>query len=184
VSHRARARFEKPTPVHVTVRVRPRVWNLRSRRCFQALNACFRASLGRFGLRLIEFSILGNHLHLVVEADDNESLSSGMQGLAVRIAKALNRLMGSRGPVLADHYHARLLRTPTELVNAIAYVLGNAAHHYGEDAASDPFSSANCDREVLLAKPKSWLLRVGWQRGKRKPPDCHPRLGETATSGP
>ena len=168
VSHRARPRFEKPTPVHVTLRVRRHVWSLRSRRCFKALASCFEAALGRFGLRLIELAILGNHIHLVVEADSDEALSRGMQGLNVRIAKALNRLMQTRGSVLQDHYHAHLLLTPTQLVNAIAYVLGNAAHHYGSEAADDPFSSANCDRARLLAHPESWLLRTGWRRAKRQ----------------
>ena len=168
VSHRARPRFDKATPVHVTLRVRRHVWNLRSRRCFGAIAACFEAALGRSGLRLIEFSILGNHIHLVVEADSHEALSRGMQGLNVRIAKALNRLMQTRGSVLEDHYHARLLVTPTQLVNAIAYVLGNAAHHYGGGAANDPFSSITCDRGRLLAKPESWLLRSGWCRAKRR----------------
>jgi putative transposase len=168
VSHRARPRFAKPMPVHVTVRVARHVWNLRSRRCFSAVSACFAASCGRFGLRLIEFSVLGNHLHLVVEADSSEALSRGMQGLNVRVAKAVNRVMQRHGRVLADHYHARLLRTPTELVNAIAYVLGNSAHHYGIDAASDPFSSVKCDRDRLLARPRGWLLRVGWRRARPK----------------
>jgi len=152
------------------MRVDRHVWNLRSRRCFSSIAACFETSLGRFGMRLIEFSVLGNHLHLIVEADDTESLSRGMQGLGVRIAKALNRVMGARGRVFADHYHARVLRTPTELVNAIAYVLGNSAHHYGGESGGDPFSSANCDRELLLGKPRSWLLRVGWRRAARATP--------------
>src|ERR1700687_736772 len=125
VSHRARPRFEKTTPVLVTMRVERHVWNLRSRRCFRAIAACFETSLGRSELRLIKFSVPGNHLPLIVEADDSESLSRGMQGLSVRIAKALNRVMGARGRVFADHYHARLLRTPTELVNAIAHLLGH-----------------------------------------------------------
>ena len=153
------------------MRVDRHVWNLRSRRCFGAIAACFETSLGRFGLRLIEFSVLGNHLHLIVEADDTESLSRGMQGLGVRIAKALNRVMGARGRVFADPYHARLLRTPTELVKAIAYVLGNSAHHYGGESGGDPFSSANCDREFLLGKPRSWLLRAGWRHAARTTPE-------------
>ncbi len=159
------------------MRVDRHVWNLRSRRCFRAIAACFETSLGRFGLRLIEFSVLGNHLHLIVEADDTESLSRGMQGLGVRIAKALNRLMGSRGRVFTDHYHARLLRTPTKLVNAIAYVLGNSAHHYGGESGADPFSSVSCDRELLLGKARSWLLRVGWRRAARTGPEwCRSHL--------
>src|SRR5207253_10064080 len=101
VSHAARPRFEKPTPVLVTLRVQNDVWNLRSGRCLRRLKSCFAKSLGRFGLRLIEFSVQGNHLHLIVEADGNESLSRGMQGLAVRIAKSLKRLMKRAGRLFA-----------------------------------------------------------------------------------
>src|SRR5204863_7547159 len=117
------------------------------------------------------FSVLGNHLHLVVEADHNEALSRGMQGLAVRVAKAMNRLMGTRGRVLADHYDARTLDTPTQLVNAIAYVVRNATRHYGTTGA-DPFSSTACERAVLLCAGASWLIRAGWRRGRGRCPRC------------
>ena len=170
VSHLARERFEKPTPAHVTMRVADRVWNLRSGRAFRRIRYCFRVALGRFGLRLIEFSVQGNHLHLIVEADDTLSLSRGMQGLSIRLAKSLNAMMKRSGRVFADHYHARLLRTPTELVRAIAYVLDNAARHYGPSA--DPFSSQALRIEVrleILAEPSTWLVRTGWRRARAGP---------------
>jgi hypothetical protein len=87
-----------------------------------------------------------------------------MQGLGVCIAKALNHLMEHRGAVFDDHYHSRLLRTPTELVNAIAYVLGNAAHHFGGEPGRDPFSSGaydDCARKRILAEPIGWLCGPG-----------------------
>jgi REP element-mobilizing transposase RayT len=158
------------------VRIARRVWNLRSQRCFRVITAAFAAARGRFGLRLMEFSVLGDHLHLVVEADGNQALSRGMQGLSVRIAKAMNRLMGTRGTVLSDHYHAHLLETPTEVVSAIAYVLGNAEHHYGQKGA-DPFSSAACDRERVLCVALSWLLLAGWRLARRKPWRLPPQPG-------
>ena len=74
--------------------------------------------------------------------------------------------MKRAGAVFAGHYHARLLKTPTELVNAIGYVLGNAAHHFGERGA-DAFSSAGLPaegREGLLARGVGWLVRMGWRR--------------------
>src|SRR5712692_10190892 len=172
VSHKERPRFSKPTPVHVTMRVRDHVWNLRSRRCFHRIRACFEKALGRFGARLIEFSVQGNHLHLIVEADDNESLSRAMQGLCIRIAKSLNALMRRPGAMFSDHYHSRLLRSPTELVNAIRYVLGNAAHHFAA-AGRDAYSSESLDRQWrprLLAAPVGWLLRTGWKRARTGPP--------------
>jgi len=114
-----------------------------------------------------------------VEADGNRALSEGMQGLTVRLAKGLNRLMGSRGKVFADRYHAHVLRTPTEVRNALAYVLQNHRSHMvrigkGSGAASpDPFSSAATFDGWLEVEPvaitvtsaaETWLLREGWRR--------------------
>jgi putative transposase len=172
VSHKARPAFDKPAAVHVTLRVADHVWNLRSRRSFRAIERCFSDALGRFGLRVIQFSVMGNHLHLIVEVDSSAALSRGMQGLCVRVAKALNRLMRSSGPVFADHYHSRIVRTPTELVNVLAYVLGNHAHHFGSKAAADPFSSAALDperRQRVVAHPRTWLFKVGWRRARTRP---------------
>jgi putative transposase len=158
VSHEARPKFAKPTPALVTLRVANHVWSLRSRRSFRRIGAAFEKARGRFGMRLIEFSVMGNHLHLIVEADDSESLSRGMQGLNIRIAKALNRMMDRQGSVFADHFHSRLLKSPTELTIAIAYVLGNAAKHFGETFL-DAFSSVAPGARELLSEPRSWLLR-------------------------
>ena len=173
VSHKARPRFEKPAAVLVTLRVATHVWNLRSRRCFRVIEQALASARERFGFRVIEFSVLGNHLHLLVDADSDASLARGMQGLTVRIAKGLNRVMERRGRVFADHYHSRLLRSPTELVNAIAYVLGNQAHHFGGPPQRDPFSSGAYDpprRERVLSDPISWLARHGWKRARHIPP--------------
>jgi REP element-mobilizing transposase RayT len=172
VSHKARPRFERPSAVHVTLRVATHVWNLRSRRCFKLIEVSLQNARERFGLRVIEFTVLGNHLHLLVEAASDVSLSRGMQGLNVRIAKALNRLMGRSGAVFADHYHSRLLQTPAQLVNVLSYLLGNYAHHFGGTPGNDPFSSASYDpaaRSRVLAVPLTWLIRVGWRRAKRIP---------------
>jgi len=93
-----------------------------------------------------------------------------MQGLNVRIARALNRVMQRRGTVFDDHYHSRLLRTPTQLANAIGYVVGNHEHHYGPSSGIDPYSSLACDRRRVVAEPMTWLLRVGWRRSRVRTP--------------
>ena len=170
VSHKVRERFDKPTPVHVTLRVAAGVWNLRTKRCFGAIEQCFADARERFGMRIIEFSVLGNHLHVLVEAESSVALSRGMQGLNVRIAKALNGVMQRRGSVFDDHYHSRLLPTPTQLVKAIGYILGNHEHHYGRSRGVDPYSSLACDSQRVLATPTTWLLRVGWRRARLTSP--------------
>src|SRR5471030_430396 len=161
VSHAARPRFERATPVHVTLRVAKHVWSLRSRRCFSLLSRSFAEAREHLGMRMIEFSVQGNHLHLIVEANDSRALSRGMQGLCIRIARALNKLMDQAGRVFSDHFHSRLLTTPTELVRTIKYVIDNHEHHFAEGAGPDPFSSTTGENKSLLARPVSWLLRVG-----------------------
>jgi len=147
------------------------VWNLRSKRCFSRISDCFERGRDRFGFRLIHFSVQGNHLHLIAEAQDERALARGMQGLGVRIAKALNRLMGRKGTVLADHYQARQLRSPTQVANAIAYVLLNFVHHFPDEKARhagdlrDRFSSAwrEDGKDPPVVAPRTWLLSIGWR---------------------
>ena len=160
--------------MHVTLRVLPHVWNLRSRRCFNAIAAAFAGVRGRNGFRLTDFSVQGNHLHLVVEAANAESLSRGLQAVAIRIAKRLNRVMRRRGTVFADRYHEHVLRTPSEVARALDYVLGNFAVHarrrgdWSADAEVDPYCSVSAEMRLgtgppLVSEPRSWLLQVGWR---------------------
>jgi putative transposase len=167
VSHLARPQFEKPTPAHITLRIDKSVPSLRSSLRFAVVRKCFARSRGRFGLRLVEFTVMSNHLHLVVEADDSKSLSRGLQGLCISLAKSLNFALARSGRIFADHYHSHLLRTPTEVANALEYVQDNAEHHYGESGL-DWFSSQNPELRELLARPVTWLLNVGWTRARPK----------------
>ena len=167
VSHLKRPAFEKITPAHVTLRIANDIPSLRSSRRFQLIRECFAKAQRRPGMRLIEFSVLSNHLHLIVEADDSRELSRGMQGLCVRLARALNEALRRSGRVFADHFHSQLLKSPTRLVNAIRYVLGNAEHHYGK-AGADFFSSEAPGAAEVLVAPLGWLLRDGWVRAPRQ----------------
>ncbi|HEX4382722.1 MAG TPA: transposase [Myxococcales bacterium] len=143
VSHEERPRFDRPTPAHVTLRVMNDVPSLRSSRRFAVVRRAFSAAKGLHGLRLVEFTVMGNHLHLIVEAQDNGSLSRGMQGLCIRLAKAMNRALKRRGGrIFADHYHSHLLRSPAEARNALRYVSGNAEHHFA--AAAHALYGSGC----------------------------------------
>jgi putative transposase len=160
VSHHPRPRFDKVTPAIVTLKVKEDVPSLRSSRRFAVIRDELVAARGANGLRVVDFSVMGNHLHFIVEADDSRSLSRGMQGLNSRVARALNRFLKRAGTVFADHYHSRLLKSPRELVNAIRYVLTNSEHHFGK--AADPCCSIARDAAEAVAEPRGWLLRVGW----------------------
>ena len=106
----------------------------------------------------------GNHLHLVVEAVDRIVLSRGMQGLAVRIARAVNQTSGRKGRVFADHDFARELKTPAEVRRAVRYVLDNRMLHGARAPQTDP-----CASSAPLVLPRTWLLKVGWLRSRAGP---------------
>jgi REP element-mobilizing transposase RayT len=163
VAHRPRPSFASPQPLHVTFRMAPGVFNLRSRRAAAALRAAFAGGQQRFGARVIQFSIQGNHIHLLVEAPDDRALSRAMKGLAVRCARRLNRMMGRKGRVLGDRFHARLLRSPREARHAVRYLRDN--HHRAQAGDRlppgwlDPYWSGHPDWASLLPQPTLWLFR-------------------------
>jgi REP element-mobilizing transposase RayT len=166
VTHVARPALAARFPVHVTLRVLPHVWNLRSGRSFRVLGAALSRGGDRFGMRICEFSIQGNHLHFVAEADNARTLSRGMQGLAIRIARGLNAMMNRAGKVLADRFHARILRTPTEVARVVRYVRNNRGVHRarrGQAATTgaDPYSSSSPAHGVALPIARTYLLARG-----------------------
>jgi putative transposase len=131
------------------------------------------ASTERF--RLLHFSIQGDHVHLLIEADDATAFARGVRGLAIRVAKAVNRVLGRRGRVWADRYHSRLLRTPREVRNALVYVLANFRKHVRGARGLDARSSARWFdgwrggvAPTLTGSPvvaaRTWLARTGWRR--------------------
>jgi REP element-mobilizing transposase RayT len=150
--------------VHVVLKVRPEVGSLRTDERFQRIKQSLRDGCDRFGLRLLEFSIQDTHIHLVVEADDKRSLTRGMQGLAIRLAKGVNKVSGRKGPVFAERYFARPLKTVAEVRNAVSSLYANAQKHRGEPAwYIDPYSTA-CgeawwwdETTPVVAAARTWL---------------------------
>jgi len=156
---------------------------LRQAKQYRALRRALHHVNQRTGFRVCQFSIQGNHYHLVIEATGRDTLGRGMRALNIRVAKALNRLHGERrrGTVFTDRYHAEVLTTPLQTRNTLLYVLNNALHHgesWREPTITDPFSSGayfdGWEIPVEGARPppddrvvtdaESWLLTVGWRR--------------------
>jgi len=167
VTHLARPAFHAREPLHVTMRLFFAVGFLRGFSRVRAIEEVLRAVQGRFGMRVVHYSIQGNHLHFVIETDEPSRLARAIQGLAVRLARALNRLARRTGKVFADRYHLHVLKTLRQVKNAVRYVLENFRHHLREDVApegADPCSSAawtatrRGERPPILPA-RTWLLR-------------------------
>jgi hypothetical protein len=96
-------------------------------------------------------------------------------GVAIRIARAVNRIARRSGKVWSDRYHARPLRTPREVRHGLVYVLMNWKKHVPNAMEVDPCSSAcwfTAWQEPVgppadpspVELPVTWLLRTGWKR--------------------
>jgi REP-associated tyrosine transposase len=190
-------------PWLVTLKVREGMSSLRTVAVVRAVEDAFRRMRGREGFRLVHYSIQGNHLHAIVEARDVDALGRGMMSLGIRFARAVNRALRRKGPVVWDRYHAKVLESPTQVRNAIRYVLLNARRHAAQVRGSkpllgpvrlDPASSARWfegwrwrprDEDEAarasppaVSRPRSWLLEFGWslRRGGLDPSDVPGRV--------
>jgi len=174
VAHRRRAAHDRRCPAHVTLRARAGLPSLRRVDLFSTMRAAFaHASSRRF--RLLQFSVQADHVHLLVEGDGTDAFRRGIQGLAIRLAKGINRALRRRGRVWGDRYHARDLATPLEMRHALVYVLQNWRKHMAGARGMDPHSSAawfagwRTPTQGAAGKPPvvaaaTWLARVGWRR--------------------
>ena len=174
-------------PVHVTLRVRPGVPSLRGGALVHEWRRSLAEANERGDFRVAHYSLQGDHAHLIVEAHGKEALGRGMMSIGARLARAVNRVGRRSGPVLDGRYHHRSLRSPREVRRALAYVLLNARRHLAKsrgvsrsapahlDGASSArwfdgwrpevasrFPETKAGREV--ARPRTWLLRLGWRR--------------------
>jgi REP element-mobilizing transposase RayT len=175
VAHRVRAAVSRHKPLHVTVRTIPHAPSLRNRAVAAAVGAVLKRRAQRdLRCRVVQFSLQRDHMHLLVEAEDREALTRGMQGLLSGLARVVNTTSGGRGSLWRDRYHARQLGTPKEVRACLVYVLRNSAKHAGTSHAIDLFSSAAwfsgfAEHGPLRADAppcvpaRRWLLDRGWR---------------------
>jgi REP element-mobilizing transposase RayT len=140
------------------------------------------AEVKRDDFQVAHYSVQQDHVHLIAEAASKDALSSAMRSLTTRFAKRVAQLLGRRKGKVWDHRHHRHdLRTPSEVRNALLYVLQNEKKH-GEAPREgrflDPHSSAAWfdgwqdrgprdpgeDGSWRPPRPRTWLLERGWRR--------------------
>ena len=180
VSHVKRPKLCARHPVLVTLRLRAGLPSLRYNVAHELLRRALAASSEGEGFQVVEYSVQSNHLHMLVESKNERALSRGMNSLAVRIVRGLNRVWMRVGRVFSDRYHARILATPRAVRIALVYVIQNARKHGAWVAKRpDEYSSGPSfdgwrggrplerDADSSLAwigRARTWLLSRGWRR--------------------
>jgi REP element-mobilizing transposase RayT len=186
ISHSTRPRLAARFPQHVTLRIVEDAPSLAREYLMKIIRAAIAAS-HKQAFRVVHFNVLANHVHLITEAQDADTLARGMQGLEVRLARRLNLALSRQGKLFAHRFNARYLKTPREVRNCIRYVLLNRKHHAPEkkfgrywidpnssaawfDGWAEPIRDDMGWKHALVTAPAptaratTWLLSTGWRR--------------------
>jgi len=191
--HIARAKHAAANPVHITMRRVATGPSFRTQRVCAAIRSVI-SGAKRNGVRVLHYSVQDNHLHLMVEGKSSADLSNQMRTLFSRIAFTVNAVARRHGKLFRERHHRHELAKPSEVRNALVYILFNDRKHGASETPArpatstptlDPCSSAwwfvdwaPWDRppkdwlldptEAPTSRPKTWLARWGWHRGEQE----------------
>lgn len=119
VSHRVREEVNWRYPLHINIKVRHPI---RNQTGLLALSRSIHNA--RKFMHVLHYSLESNHIHLIVEAENNLSLDRGMKSFSQSFSRSLNK-----GSIQDERYHLHVLKTPAEVKNTFRYVLLNHVHH-------------------------------------------------------
>jgi len=76
----------------------------------------------RFGLRVLNYIVTCNHIHLLVQDRGNGEIARSMQLVAGRTGQEYNRRKGRKGAYWEDRYHATAVDTDDHLARCLVYI--------------------------------------------------------------
>ena len=142
VAHRTREKVTSHTPVHINFKYKTFI---QTARILEILSIGFQNAF-KHHFYVIHFTLQSNHIHIIAETKDNETLIKGMRSLTNTIVKRIDM-----GALQVERYHLHVLRTPQETSNAVSYVQDNEFKHTGK--TNKKFSGK-------FLEGKCWLLRT------------------------
>lgn len=89
-----------------------------------AFTSCLDAYRCEFGVRILAWCLMSNHVHLVL-ADDDSCLSKFMHSVATAYACGFNRRHLRRGALFGGRFHSVGIATDAQLLRAVRYVHDN-----------------------------------------------------------
>ena len=144
--HRKRGPVSGERPAHLTWRVIEGLPSLRDEELLRGVDRCFAKAKVKDGFRIVHWSMMSNHFHVIVEAACRQSMTAGVKGLKVRLARAINRWLGRKGTVFLGRCLEEVLTCARQVRRCVRYVLENAKRHAGQawvpKGELDPYSSA------------------------------------------
>ena len=76
----------------------------------------------RFGLRILNYAVTSNHIHLLVIDSGREVIPKSIQLLAGRTAQEYNQRKKRKGAFWEDRYHATAIESDKHLIRCMIYI--------------------------------------------------------------
>ena len=79
----------------------------------------------KYSFRCKSFCIMGNHVHLMIEITNNESISRLMQWILSVFALKYNRIHNYKGHVWYDRFKSKIVSSYMHFLNTFVYIANN-----------------------------------------------------------
>ena len=132
--HVPRPDVQKGDVVHAWWTTRLHIPSMVRRDVAKAVKEALEAGQERLDCRVVVYRLQRNRLDVLCEAENAELLSRCLQGLGIRVAKAINRLEGTRGKVFAERFRQEVVekrqvtKRAKELLTGTSGTLAPAKH--------------------------------------------------------
>ncbi|MBC7430080.1 MAG: transposase [Bacteriovorax sp.] len=166
IRHTSRPKVLKPTPLHLTIKVRENKADIQNKIVLKSLHrAIIRGRLK--GLKIIHYTLEYNHVHLFVEAKNNLVLHKGMQALGITLSKAINKFKKAKGAVYKHRYHFRQITSLGDLKNVLNYIFNNGVKHKSTKTLVSFYNSLIVEKNLDRLYPEK--INVIWAKIRESP---------------
>lgn len=149
IRHTKRPRIRRPSSLHLTVKIKKERAAIKNKTVLRILKKAIQNARAQ-GLRVIHYTLEYDHVHLLIEADNNTTLGKGMKSFGVTLAKALNRLRSHAGGVYKHRYHFKHITGTRQLKNVMNYIFLNGVKHKTSKHKINPFNSLRAEEKYFL----------------------------------
>jgi REP element-mobilizing transposase RayT len=149
IRHTSRPQLRRSASLHLTIKVKKIKADLKNKTILIILKKAI-LNARRQGLKVIHFTLEYDHVHLLIEADNNNILGKGMKAFGVTLAKAVNRVKNSKGGVYKHRYHFRQISSARQLKNVLIYIFGNGVKHGTAPSIVSVFNSLRAEMNYQL----------------------------------
>ncbi len=137
---------------HVTARANRREFILIEPKIKEQLVEVILRARRKFGFELLNYCIMSNHIHLMIQPKSGTSLSRIMQWILSVFAMGFNRRFGYVGHVWYDRFHSSVLSSFVQSLRTFLYIADNPLRA-GMVARAGEYLWSGV-RELLLGMPR------------------------------